>query len=152
MDCNRIPVPGLWDDATQANYQQYRLHIEFCSACRARVLKEAPEKLLFDLQEDPLPEEFWLGFWNSVDRKRPAPELPTNQVPYSVARWAAVFVFGFLILLYGRNLPESEPVRQLRTSAYPVVEIVGNPDAHYYIFQTSDEQKVVMVFDPGMEF
>lgn len=167
MDCNRIPAPDLWDDEPAENLAQYRIHLQFCSACRARVLNEAPEKLLFDLQEDNLPEDFWLGFWNSVDRKQKQPQSHRDaeenlssaslrlrggiQNPYSIIRWAAVLVFGSMILLYGRTFPEPEPVRQFRSGDYPVIESIGNPDARYYILQTSKEQKVVMVFDPGME-
>jgi len=119
-----------------------------------KVLSEAPEKLLFDLQDDSLPEEFWLGFWNSVDRKSSSIRTPAARASLRAAaatRWIAVLIIGFFIVIYGRTLPETDPVKQVRTSDYPVIESIRNPEARYYILQTSKDQKVVMVFDPGME-
>jgi hypothetical protein len=127
MDCDRIPAPDLWDNQSSQNLKEYRLHIQFCSACRDRVLNEAPEKLLFDLSEEPLPEEFWLGFWDSVARKRTQPQsrrvaekLDQNSAPlrlsgraYPILRWVGVILFGSFILLYGRALPEPNATQHL---------------------------------------
>ncbi len=70
MECERLPAPRTWDQATPEDLKNYRLHVRYCGSCRARVLSEAPDQLLFDLQCDPLPQDFWLGFWNSVHQKR----------------------------------------------------------------------------------
>ncbi len=56
-----------------------------------------------------------------------------------------------MILLYGRNLPETEPVRQIELESYPVIESIANPEARYYIFQAGEQERIVMVFDPDME-
>jgi hypothetical protein len=127
MDCDRIPAPDLWENQTQQNLNEYRLHIQFCSTCRERVLKEAPEKLLFDIGEDPLPEEFWLGFWNSVDRKRSNADILSAELGgrdgrattfYPIIRWVAVILFGTFILLYGRSLPEPNAVPHLASLTF----------------------------------
>jgi hypothetical protein len=116
MDCDRIPAPNLWDDETPIALKEYRLHIQYCAVCRERVLKEAPEKLLFQLNEDPLPEEFWLGFWDSVDRKRNHLAGAQGREDAGVTflmRWMAVILFGTFLILYGRTLSENNPVPQL---------------------------------------
>jgi len=126
MDCDRIPAPDLWEDETPLNLKEYHLHIQFCSSCRERVLKEAPEKLLFDLSEDSLPEEFWLGFWDSVDRKRTQPQRrreaekiynsSTRRLPGRALfflRWVAVVIFGTFIILYSQTFPQTTRVPQL---------------------------------------
>ena len=149
MECEHLPLPQNWDRATKEQLKGYRRHIRFCRSCRAIVLHQAPDQLLFDLQNEPLPPDFWLGFWNSVDRKRGRTQPVAG--PYRAVRWAAVFLFGSMILLYGRNLPEPVPVRQVENESYPVIESLQNPDARYYIFQSGTQQKIVMVFDPDME-
>jgi len=165
MECKRIPAPEIWDQAEPEQLRTYRLHIQYCRACRARVLKEAPDLLLFDLQTNPLPEDFWLGFWSSVAKKRRVEKR--HSFPYHPIRWAAVFLIGFLILLYGRDLRETgsgadlsstkisrvgSPIPgQSEVPSYPVIEDIGNPDARYYIFQSGEQEKIVMVFDPDME-
>jgi hypothetical protein len=149
MECEHLPTPQNWDRATREELTAYRIHVRFCASCRARVLKEAPDQLLFDLQEEPLPQDFWLGFWNSVDRKRGNTHTVTTT--YRAFRWAAVFLFGALIFLYGQNLHEVAPVRQVERESYPVIESLQNPEARYYIFQSGNRQKIVMVFDPDME-
>ena len=149
MECERIPAPQSWAEATPALLETYRLHIQFCSPCRARVLAEAPDELLFDIRANALPDDFWLGFSNSILHKIPAAPIPKFR--YLSIRWAAVLVVGFLILLYGRNLPESEPVRTIELQSYPVIEKIENPQARYYIFQSGERGKIVMVFDPEMD-
>ena len=150
MECEHLPPPQNWDHATNEELRAYRQHVRFCVTCRSRVLKQAPDQLLFDLQNEPLPPDFWLGFWNSVDHKKRG-DSKAIVPPYRTIRWAAVFLFGALIFLYGRNLPETAPVRQVEIESYPVIESLQNPEARYYIFQSSTQQKIVMVFDPDME-
>jgi len=152
MDCSRIPPSRFWDEEAPEKLHAYRLHIQFCSHCRADVLKNSPEQLLFELRDEPMPEEFWLGFWDSVSRKRKTQTrnaLKTSRIAVTV-RWIAVLIVGLAIGLYGRSLPESERSTHELTSDYPVIENLKNPQARYYIFQTS-RQKVIMVFDPEIE-
>jgi hypothetical protein len=146
MECERLPQN--WDRATLEELAAYRVHVQFCASCRSRILKEAPDQLLFDLQDEPLPGDFWLGFWNSINQKRTSiPVAPA----YRAFRWAAVFVFGTLVFLYGQNLHEIAPIRQVESESYPVIESLQNPEARYYIFQSGNRQKIVMVFDPDIE-
>ena len=149
MECEHLPPPQKWDQATAKQLKTDRQHVRFCVSCRTRVLKQAPDQLLFDLQNGPLPQDFWLGFWNSVDHKRGKTQLASGS--YRAVRWPAVFLFGTLIFLYGRNLPETSPVTQVDIESYPVIESLQNPEARYYIFQSGTQQKIVMVFDPDME-
>ena len=164
MECNRIPAPQNWDQLEPEALKTCRIHIQYCQACRKRVLKEAPDQLLFDLQNDALPEDFWLGFWNSVDQKRRVVEPALS---YHPVRWAAVILIGVLLLLYGQPLrdgggsgvfsaqisraanPRFNRIEVARS--YPVIEHIENPDARYYIFQSGEQEKIVMVFDPDME-
>ncbi len=164
MECNRLPAPKIWDQLEPEALKTCRNHIQYCQACRVRVLKEAPDQLLFDLQNDPLPEDFWLGFWNSVDQKR---RVVRPALPYPPIRWAAVFLIGILMLLYGQPLRDDGGAgvssAQISRAAnprfkrsevagfYPVIEHIENPDARYYIFQSGEQEKIVMVFDPDME-
>jgi hypothetical protein len=162
MECNRIPSPEIWDQLEPEELKSYRTHIQYCAACRARVLKEAPDQLLFDIQIEPLPDGFWLGFWGSLNQKRRLAQ-PSSHAPI---RWAAVFVIGLLILFYGRPLREeggtvvasaqisrrANLIMQKNESfSLPVIENLENPDARYYIFQSGEQEKIVMVFDPDME-
>jgi hypothetical protein len=152
MDCNRLPEPQFWDEESAENLRDYRSHIQLCSECRAHVLKNAPEQVLFDLQDESMPDEFWLGFWDSVSRKRrmQAQRLPVSGRIVAAVRWAAVLILGLAIVFYGRSLPDGERPASALTSDYPVIENLQNPQARYYIFQTSN-QKVVMVIDPDLE-
>ena len=157
MECDQLPAPRTWEQAAPAALDLYRTHVRLCTACRARVLAEAPDHLLFDIRRQPLPEDFWLGFWNSVQQKN----LVGKEHVYVLApvRWAAVVFIGLMILLYGRNLPETErlqdPVQnqavKIEAQHYPVIENLSNPEARYYIFQSGEQSKIVMVFDPEME-
>jgi hypothetical protein len=163
MECERLPAPRTWDHALPEDRKEYRIHVRFCQHCRARVLKEAPDQLLFDVQNEPLPEEFWYGFWNSIRRKRfvhdPAGTNSVSTGIHAVIRWAAVFLIGFLVALQNYELPDAQrittapiPVRMnLPQTSYPVIENIGNPEARYYIFQSGEKEKIVMVFDPEME-
>jgi hypothetical protein len=163
MECNRIPSPETWDQLEPELLRSYRLHIQYCAACRARVLKEAPDQLLFDIQIESQPEDFWLGFWPSVDQKR---RIVKRNFPYQPIRWVAVFVIGLLILFYGQPLREEGAAvissaqisraahlvtEQSELPSFPVIENLENPDARYYIFQSGEQEKIVMVFDPDME-
>jgi hypothetical protein len=163
MECNQIPAPEIWDQLEPEQLKPYRLHIQYCAACRARVMKEAPDQLLFDIQIEQLPEDFWFGFWPSVDQKR---KVVKRTIPYHSIRWAAVFILGLLILFYGRTLRDeggvgvssaqitraaSPPLQRREIQSYPVIENLENPDARYYIFQSGEQEKIVMVFDPDME-
>ena len=164
MECSRIPTPKIWDQLEPEALKKCRLHVQFCQACRARVFREAPDQLLFDLQTEPLPEDFWLGFWHSVKQKR---SLVDPVLPFHPIRWAAVFLVGFLLLLYGQPLREdggtgvsSAQISRVAnprskhtevTGSYPVIEYIDNPEARYYIFQSGEQEKIVMVFDPDME-
>jgi hypothetical protein len=105
------------------------------------------------LREEPLPDEFWLGFWNSVSQKRGNMAVAAASSRFiTMIRWAAMFAFAALIVLYGRDLPETAPPgRQAGTEVYPVIENIENPEARYYIFQSSEQQKIVMVYDPDIE-
>lgn len=152
MDCNQIPAPELWDEESDENLQAYHSHVQFCSRCRANVLKRSPEKLLFALKQDRMPEEFWLGFWDSVSRKKNLHKTHTSKTMLATAalRWIAVLIVALVIGLYGHSLPEEQQTRVNSTADYPVIENLRNPQAHYYIFQTTG-QKVVMVFDPEVE-
>jgi hypothetical protein len=163
MQCKLIPSPEIWDQLEPEQLKSYRLHVQCCAACRARVLKEAPDQLLFDIQIEPLPEDFWFGFWPSVDQKR---KVVKRTFHYHPVRWAAVFIIGLLILFYGRPIREdggagvssaqisraAGPHFQMSdVRSYPVIENLENPDARYYIFQSGEQEKIVMVFDPDME-
>jgi hypothetical protein len=148
MDCNQIPAPELWDEASADHLHAYRFHVQICTACRQRLLKVAPEKLLFTLNQDHMPDEFWIGFWDSVSRKKTVQKTSFSKAALTAAalRWIAVLVIALIIALYGRSIHEPQQARN-RVTDYPVIENIRNPQARYYIFQTSGQQ-VVMVFDP----
>ncbi|PWT93737.1 MAG: hypothetical protein C5B54_01410 [Acidobacteria bacterium] len=158
MDCEHIPAPTEWDEAEDRLLQEYRRHISQCRECHARVLREAPDQLLFELNSEPLPEEFWIGFWPSIRSRLGS--IPTPQISFRFVRWAAVFVITLLLVIFGRSGSQTRPpvthdlhpykVNQPDTGEYPLVE-VQNPKAKYYIFQPGGNEKVVMVFDPDME-
>jgi hypothetical protein len=165
MECNRIPAPELWDQLEPKELESYRLHIQYCAGCRARVLNQAPDQLLYDIQIEPLPDDFWLGFWDSVNQKRWIRWSRPSAIRASL-RKAAVFIIGLLILLYGRPIREESGAivasAQISRAAnlasqkrdlpsLPVIENLENPDARYYIFQSGEQEKIVMVFDPDME-
>jgi hypothetical protein len=160
MECNRIPNGINWDDISGDQLDEYRNHLESCPICRLRVFREAPEQLLFDIRQPELPEDFWLGFWGSVESKLSRPESSTySGGKFLLARWAAVFVIALLVTLYSRQVhDEPSPVPVVNSilptpdsSAYPLVEEVQNPNSRYYIFQPQGNENIVMVFNPDME-
>lgn len=159
MECSRIPAADKWELATSRQLEQYRNHVRFCQTCRRRVFSEAPEQLLIELQGAELPEDFWLGFWDSLGKKLMAEKpLQLNRAPVRMLRWAAVFFFAVLLVIISHRLPEAPSRVGVETRPYvpdtyryPLIEEVQNPKAIYYIFQAGTNEKVVMVFDPEME-
>lgn len=161
MECSRIQ-PGIdWEALSPEQSLQFRNHLKTCPSCRRRVLSEAPEQILFELQGPELPEDFWLGFWDSLEKRLDDPQLEKRSNPaFPIARWAAVLVFALIVALYGRRVEEpvpmatntviSNPVADSST-VYPLVEEVQNPNTRYYIFQPKGNENIVMVFDPDME-
>ena len=171
MDCSRIPNTKYWDKASVQQLQEYRRHAKTCFACRRRILAEAPDQLLPELDEGPMPEEFWIGFWDSLENKLPPQKM---EAPATVAvprwarmvRWAAVCAGMAWLAIINQNLPESpsyeinrgvpqvRPVDILQSSTttdYPLIENVADPAAPYYIFQSPDDAKIVMIINPDME-
>ena len=174
MECNQIPPAETWVSFSDQQIRKFRNHLKNCPACRRRILLSAPDLLLDELQSEPMPGEFWLGFWDSLDKKLPerAPAVERNCLPLMpVARWAAVFAFTALMILFSQHLSESpssprgglparptyssvQPAAELQpepSSAYPLVEEIQNPKATYYIIQAENDQKIVMMFDPDMD-
>lgn len=175
MDCNRIPSAKFWDLASAQTVQEFRRHAMSCFACRRRILAEAPDLLLTELEGAPMPDEFWIGFWDSLEKKLPAPReaAPAPRWTRYVRRAAAVAAVAWLAIV-NQKLPESPsyeinrgvrharpgdflpPAATARTTAdspssYPLIENVQNPAAHYYIFQSGEDQKIVMIINPDME-
>lgn len=159
MKCNQIPQDTRWEDLSPRQLQAHRAHLESCDACRQRISSEAPEQLLFELQNPELPEDFWLGFWDSLEKKlEPSVEIP---VPFfmPIVRWAAVFVVILILALYSRRIDEPIPANTATavprlapdSSGYPLIEDVQNPKVRYYIFQPKGNENIVMMFDPDME-
>jgi hypothetical protein len=174
MECRHIPAAEIWDSFSDQQIREFRNHLRSCLACRRRILASAPDLLLDELQSEPMPEEFWLGFWDSLERRLPdrAPR-ERNRLPLMpVARWAAVCAVTALLVLFSQHLSESPSSprggRSARpttsysspsslvpqpdsSSAYPLIEEVQNPKATYYIIQAANDQKIVMMFDPDMD-
>jgi hypothetical protein len=159
MDCNQIPTGCDWEDLSPDQLLAYRIHLKSCGHCKSRVISEAPEQLLFDLEDPHLPEDFWLGFWDSLEKKLSPAEEQNPPLIFPVVRWAAVFVFVLLLSFYSRTLrePESDGIKTViskqpaEPSQYPLIEEVQNPNARYYIFQPEGNENIVMMFDPDME-
>jgi hypothetical protein len=154
MECSRIPAAEDWEQFSSQQQDDFREHLEYCSNCRRCFLHEFPEKLLFELRDPRLPEDFWLGFWNSLHVKLFLPDPRRISMP--LLRWAAVFVAGLFVVLYSHTFPESSLQARRATTLpesfqYPLVEEVQNPKATYYIFQPSGNEKIVMIVDPDME-
>lgn len=157
MECNQIPPVELWGE-DQAKREVYRRHLRSCLACKRRVFAGAPDELLFDFKEEPLAEEFWTGFWDSLEKKLPdrQTDRPSRRNPYRFARWAAVFAAALLIALFSRNLPRDAPQQKvtrqsLKREELPLIEDVKNPNAKYYIIQSGEKENIIMVYDPDME-
>lgn len=159
MKCNEIPSGTEWENLTSRQLELYRGHLESCPACRKRVFSQAPEQLLFELQDPELPEEFWFGFWDSLEKKLEPDTLPSVSIYFRYARWAAVFVVVLILSLYSRGIQEPQPApytlatskQTVDLSGYPLVEEVQNPKVRYYIFQPKGNENIVMMFDPDME-
>ena len=176
MDCNRIPSAKFWDLASAQTVQEYRRHAQHCLACRGRILAEAPDLLLTELDGAPMPEEFWIGFWDSLEKKLPAPQEAVQAPRWTrYIRRAAVVAAVAWLAIVNQKLPESpsyeinrgaqhaRPGDFLRTmaqpaaipampaaSSYPLSEDLQNP-ARYYVFQSGKDQKIVMIINPDME-
>jgi hypothetical protein len=165
MDCNRIPSAQRWDEASVQQLEQYRNHIKFCLACRRRVINEAPNLLLHELKGDPMPDEFWIGFWESLETKlTPVQEKRYHLPLLPVVRWAAALIVALLLALYENKLPESPSYEITRggpqvrpfdsfteISTYPLIEEVQEPGSTYAIFEAAGDQKIVMIFNPDIE-
>jgi hypothetical protein len=158
MKCNLIPTGTCWEDLSPDRLSVFRSHLKSCQTCRKRVYSEAPEQLLFELENEELPEDFWLGFWPSLEKKlEPAEEPPAAFYP--VLRWAAVFLFVLILTLYSKTIHEPAPKALVNrisyeapdSSRYPLVEDVQNPKVRYYIFQSEGKENIVMMFNPDME-
>jgi hypothetical protein len=165
MDCNRIPSAQFWDQCSPELIQEYRRHARSCFACRKQILLDAPDQLLTELDGPPMPDEFWIGFWDSLEKKLPAEQeaMPAPRWTKWIRRTAAVAALATLAII-NQKLPESPSyeinrgVRQVRpvdslppATAYPLIEDVQNPAARYYIIQSGQDQKIVMIVDPNME-
>jgi hypothetical protein len=164
MECNQIPASEQWNEASAKQIQEYRNHLKFCLACRRRVFNESPEQLLFELKGEPMPDDFWIGFWDSIDNKL-TPDRQRYHLPLlPVARWAAVLIVALLLALYQNHLPESPSYEitrggsQIRpfdlstqASHYPLIEEVQDPGSTYYIFESAADEKIVMIYDPDIE-
>jgi hypothetical protein len=169
MDCNRIPNAENWDDASAQQLNEYRSHIKFCLACRRRVFSESPIPLLSELKGEPMPDEFWIGFWDSLENKLPPADKRYHLPLLPVVRWAAALIVALLLALYQNKLPESpsyeisrggSPIRPFDLSKdtlakdpslYPLVEEVKEPGSTYAIFEADHDQKIVMIFNPDIE-
>jgi hypothetical protein len=154
MECSRIPAADEWEQFSAQQQDLFREHLEYCSHCRRRFFHQSPEKLLFEISESPMPEGFWLGFWDSLYIKLFSKDRGRLGLP--LLRWAAVFVAAFFLALYSHHLPtqslEARRVPALPESfQYPLVEEVRNPKATYCIFQPSGNEKIVMIVDPDLE-
>lgn len=152
MLCNQLPPHERWEDASESQLREYRAHLRSCLACRRRIFSEAPDELLFELSDDSLPDDFWIGFWPSLQPR--LSRKPQRVSAIRVIRWAAVFVLALILAVYsGRHSTVPQPAKPLPavTHEYPLIEDVQNPDATYYIFQSDGGQKIVLFFDPKAE-
>lgn len=150
LRCDQLPSAVLWDEASPGELREYRAHLSSCRTCRRRVFLESPDQLLFELKEEPLPEEFWIGFWPSL-RNRLQKPVPAGH-GMRVLRWAAVFVLALILALYSRTLEESPHAGlRRRPETYPLIEGVTAPNAKYYIFQADENEKIILFFDPDMD-
>jgi len=159
MKCEFIPSDTRWENLSPDRLSVFRSHLKSCQTCHKRVYSEAPEQLLFELENEELPEDFWLGFWSSLEKKLDPIEEPAVSGFYPVLRWAAVFLFVLILTLYSKSIHDPAPDKLVNrispevpdSSRYPLVEDVQNPKARYYIFQSQGNENIVMMFDPDME-
>lgn len=159
MECSQIPPAILWGEDPEKR-EVYRRHLRSCLACRRRVLAQAPDELLFELQSSTLPQEFWTGFWESLEKKLHEREVIAPAASsYRFIRWAAVLAVALLVALFSQTLPQSSPIvqksgvllQQANAEEYPIIEDVQNPKATYYIIQAGANEKIIMLYDPDME-
>lgn len=158
MECSQIPTADRWDDQPDLR-EEYRRHLRSCLACRRRAFAQAPDALLYELRDLTLPEGFWTGFWESLDKKLPdSRAVEPVRSSYRILRWAAVAALAAFLAVASRNIPPSHPLApasQIRPPLsrveYPLVEDVQSPKATYYIFQSDLNQKIIMVYDPDIE-
>jgi hypothetical protein len=158
MECSLIQAALDWDRLPQPVREEYQNHLRVCGICRKRVSREAPEKLLFELGEIELPQDFWLGFWDSLHPKL-EPEPKRNvRLRFSLVRWAAVLAAAASLISFQHTVVKTEssarpsiilPAQE--TYHYPLIEQVNNPKAKYYIFQPDGNEKIVMILDPDMD-
>ncbi len=165
MDCKHVPNSERWDEASVQLLDEYRNHIKFCLACRRRVLKESPASLLHGLKGGAMPEDFWIGFWESLENRiTPVKERRYHLPLLPVVRWAAALIVVLLLALYENKLPESPSYEITRggsqvrpfdsvtdISTYPLIEEVQEPGSTYAIFEAAGDQKIVMIFNPDIE-
>ena len=79
MECSRIPAAEEWEQFSTQQQDLFREHLEYCSNCRKRLAQESPEKLLFQLADSPMPEDFWIGFVRTeFTRNEDLPEKCVN--------------------------------------------------------------------------
>ncbi len=138
----------------------YRDHLRFCASCRQRILHESPDQLLFQMDESELPDDFWIGFWDSLQTKLGGQGQPLQYLSSVFTRWAAVAACAAILLLYGRSLRDvpvapadkgSPSIQASTARGYPLIEDVKSAGITCYILQTSGDEKIVMMFDPDME-
>jgi hypothetical protein len=158
MECSLIQAALDWDRLPQSVREEYQNHLRACLACRKRVSREAPEKLLFELGDLDLPDDFWLGFWDSLHPKLEQQPRDDSRIRFSLVRWAAVLaVAASLISFQHTVLKSDDPARpslvlpMQETHHYPLIEQIDNPKAKYYIFQPDRNEKIVMILDPDIE-
>jgi hypothetical protein len=163
MECSRIPPADQWHKASVQQLEEYRRHIQFCQSCRKRCIALRPEELLFELNDSALPEDFWIGFWDSLEKKLPHERTARRRLVFPIARWAAVFIAACLLVLFHKDLSESPSsirgelnarpfiLQAGASGAYPIIDDLQNPRATYYIFQPSEDENIVMMFDPDLE-
>jgi len=159
MECSQLPT--CWDESSSQQKNLYRRHVEFCSSCKQRILREYPDQLLFQLEEMELPDDFWIGFWDSLHTKIGRQGRSSLQnLRLVFARWAAVAACAVILVLYGKSLREipleesqkaAPTIKANAARAYPLIEDVKSPGVTCYILQTSGDEKIVMMFDPDME-
>lgn len=161
MECSRIPPADQWNRSSVQQLEEYRRHIRFCQACRRRCISVRPDELLFELRDFSLPEDFWIGFWDSLEKKLPQ-ERSSRRLVFPITRWAAVLIAACLLFIFHKDLsespsskrggPQARPfILQAGSSHYPIIDDVKNPRATYYIFQPSEDENIVMMFDPDLE-
>ena len=168
MDCSRIPSAKFWSQSSVQTGAGVPAPCEVLLRLSRTDPGEAPDQLLAELDGPPMPEEFWIGFWDSLEKKLPAAQetaAPIQRLTKLIRRAAVVAAVVWLAII-NQKLPESPSyeinrgVRHVRpvdflpsspSSSYPLIEDMQNPAARYYIFQAGHDQKIVMIINPDME-